>query len=76
VQTSRRWTIGYAILGPDRSESEYGRAAFAIVTASPRRAVFPESPIHVHPDTRVAGVVDAVGEGCTDWKAGERVGVG
>jgi D-arabinose 1-dehydrogenase-like Zn-dependent alcohol dehydrogenase len=33
--------------------------------------VYPRSPGH-----EIAGVIDAVGEGCGDWKAGERVGVG
>jgi len=33
--------------------------------------VYPRSPGH-----EVAGVIDAVGEGCGDWKAGDRVGVG
>jgi len=33
--------------------------------------VYPRSPGH-----EVAGVIDAVGEGCGDWKVGDRVGVG
>ena len=59
-----------------RCEFASRRAACATAMCSPRRAACPGIAYPRVPGHEVAGVIDDVGAGVTQWKRGQRVGVG